>query len=132
MGLWMTAVNLDVGRWIWWPSRLHRALWSYLHHHGVRPTGPPYVRYHAFGEADTDMEVGIPLAAGAVGQGRVAAELPGGPVVAPGTWAPTIAWPTPTPACRPGPPTTATSQPARAGRSTTGSTWTRSPTPPAG
>jgi effector-binding domain-containing protein len=58
-----------------------RALWSYLQHHGVRPTGPPYVRYHTFGEADTDMEVGIPVraAVGAVGQGRVAAgELPGG------------------------------------------------------
>jgi effector-binding domain-containing protein len=58
------------------------ALWSHLQHHGVRPTGPPYVRYHSFGEADTDMEVGIPVAAGAVGQGRVAAgELPGGTVV---------------------------------------------------
>jgi putative drug exporter of the RND superfamily len=20
----VTALNLDVGRWIWWPSRLHR------------------------------------------------------------------------------------------------------------
>jgi effector-binding domain-containing protein len=59
-----------------------RALWSHRQHHGVRPTGPPYVRYHSFGETDTDMEVGIPVAAGAVGQGRVAAgELPGGPVV---------------------------------------------------
>jgi effector-binding domain-containing protein len=59
-----------------------RALWSYLHHQGVRPTGPPYVCYHSFGETDTDMEVGIPVAAGAVGQGRVAAgELPGGTVV---------------------------------------------------
>jgi effector-binding domain-containing protein len=59
-----------------------RALWNHLQHHCVRPTGPPYVRYHSFGEADTDMEVGIPVAAGAVGQGRVAAgELPGGTVV---------------------------------------------------
>jgi hypothetical protein len=24
MGLWMTALNLDVGRWIWWSSSLHR------------------------------------------------------------------------------------------------------------
>jgi effector-binding domain-containing protein len=60
------------------------ALWSYLHHHGVRPTGPPYVRYHTFGEAETDMEVGVPVpaAAGAGGEGRVAAgQLPGGSVV---------------------------------------------------
>jgi hypothetical protein len=59
-----------------------RALWHHLQHHGGRPSGPPYVRYHRFGEAETDMEVGIPVAAGAVGQGRVAAgELPGGTVV---------------------------------------------------
>jgi effector-binding domain-containing protein len=61
-----------------------RALWSSLQQHGVRPAGPPYVRYHSFGETETDLEVGIPIpmAAGAVGQGRVAAgELPGGPVV---------------------------------------------------
>ena len=35
--------------------------------------GPPYVRYRSFGETRTDLEVGIPVAAGAVGQGRVAA-----------------------------------------------------------
>jgi effector-binding domain-containing protein len=59
-----------------------RELWSHLHHHGGRPAGPPYVRYHSFGDTETDMEVGIPVAAGAVGQGRVAAgELPGGTVV---------------------------------------------------
>jgi effector-binding domain-containing protein len=59
-----------------------RALWMHLKQHGVRPAGPPYVRYHSFEETDTDMEVGIPVAAGAVGQGRVAAsELPGGSVV---------------------------------------------------
>ena len=59
-----------------------RELWSSLQHQGVRPTGPPYVRYHSFGEADTDMEVGIPVVTGAVWQGRVAAgELPGGTVV---------------------------------------------------
>ena len=59
-----------------------RALWRHLQRHGGRPSGPPNVRYHRFGEAETDMEVGIPVAAGAVGQGRVAAgELPGGTVV---------------------------------------------------
>jgi effector-binding domain-containing protein len=59
-----------------------QALWNHLQQHGDRPTGPPYVRYHTFADADTDMEVGIPVATGAVGQGRVAADqLPGGPVV---------------------------------------------------
>jgi hypothetical protein len=110
-----------------------RALWNHLQQRGVRPAGPPYVRYHSFGETDTDMEVGIPVAAGAVGQGRVAADqLPGGSVVSAWPWAPTIAWARPTTACRPGSRPTATSPPARAGRRTTGLTWTRSPTPPAG
>jgi effector-binding domain-containing protein len=61
-----------------------RELWSHLQQHGGRPAGPPYVRYHSFGDTETDMEVGVPvpLATGAVGQGRVAAgELPGGTVV---------------------------------------------------
>lgn len=61
-----------------------RALWSYLQQQGLRPAGPPYVRYHSFGEAETDVEVGIPVpvAAAAVGESRVAAgELPGGTVV---------------------------------------------------
>lgn len=52
-----------------------RALWSHLQQHGGRPAGPPFVRYHTFGETETDVEVGIPVAAGAVGEGRV------GPVV---------------------------------------------------
>jgi effector-binding domain-containing protein len=60
-----------------------RALWNHLQQLGVRPAGPPFVRYHTFGDAETDVEVGIPVpAAGAVGEGRVAAgELPGGTVV---------------------------------------------------
>jgi effector-binding domain-containing protein len=60
-----------------------RALWDHLRQQGVRPAGPPYVRYHTFGDAETDVEVGIPVpAADTVGEGRVAAgELPGGTVV---------------------------------------------------
>jgi effector-binding domain-containing protein len=62
-----------------------RTLWRSLQHHDIRLAGPPYVRYHSFGEADTDVEVGIPVAAGAVGRGRVAVgELPGGTVAS--TW----------------------------------------------
>jgi effector-binding domain-containing protein len=61
-----------------------RELWSYMQQHGIRPAGPPYVRYHTFGEAETDVEVGIPVAvaADAVGEaGVVVGELPGGTVV---------------------------------------------------
>src|SRR5919112_5602133 len=59
-----------------------RALWDQLGQQGVRPAGPPYVRYHTFGDAETDVEVGVPVADGAAGEGRVAAgELPGGTVV---------------------------------------------------
>jgi hypothetical protein len=61
-----------------------RTLWNHLQHHGGRPADPLYVRYHIFGETETDMEVGVPVraAGGSVGQGRVAAgEPPGGRVV---------------------------------------------------
>jgi effector-binding domain-containing protein len=62
-----------------------RTLWIHRRHQGVQLAGPPYVRYHSFGEADTDVEVGIPVAADAVGRGRVAVgELPGGTVAS--TW----------------------------------------------
>jgi effector-binding domain-containing protein len=62
-----------------------RALWSHLDRRGVAPAGPPFVRYHTFGEAETDVEVGVPVAQGVAGEGRVAAgELPGGPAAT--TW----------------------------------------------
>ena len=56
-----------------------RAVWDHLQRQGATPAGPPFVRYHSFGEAETDVEVGIPVAAAAAGQGRVGAGgLPGG------------------------------------------------------
>jgi AraC family transcriptional regulator len=53
---------------------------------GAVPAGAPYARYHAFGPADVDVEVGFPIAAPApglpplaVGADEVgASELPGG------------------------------------------------------
>jgi hypothetical protein len=27
-----------------------RELWSFIHQHGAKPAGPPFVRYHTFGE----------------------------------------------------------------------------------
>jgi effector-binding domain-containing protein len=52
-----------------------RDLWRSIHRRGVRPAGPPFVRYHSFGDSETDLEVGIPIEAG---------ELPGGAAIT--TW----------------------------------------------
>jgi effector-binding domain-containing protein len=61
------------------------ALGAYLQRHGLTPAGPPFVRYHTFGNTETDMEVGVPVAAPAPGDGSVhAGTLPGGPAIT--TW----------------------------------------------
>lgn len=62
-----------------------RELWSVIQARGVAATGPPFVRYHTFGENETDLEVGIPVVSAAAGEGRIAAgELPGGAAIT--TW----------------------------------------------
>jgi len=62
-----------------------RALSDFLQQHGVQPGGPPFVRYHTFGDSETDFEIGVPVLEPAAGEGRVVAgELPGGPAIA--TW----------------------------------------------
>ena len=61
------------------------ALSAYLRKSGARPAGPLYVRYHTFGETETDLETGIPVTEPAGGEGRVVAgELLGGPTIS--TW----------------------------------------------
>jgi effector-binding domain-containing protein len=60
-------------------------LWSSIHRRGVKPAGPPFVRYHTLGDTETDLEVGIPVVDASSGEGQVAAgELPGGAAVT--TW----------------------------------------------
>ena len=60
-------------------------LWPALQARGVAPLGPPFVRYHTFGETETDVELGFPVSAGADGEGRIeAGELPGGAAIV--TW----------------------------------------------
>jgi effector-binding domain-containing protein len=62
-----------------------RELWSSIRRRGVRTAGPPFVRYHTFGELETDLEMGIPVAERAAGEGRISSgELPGGPAIT--TW----------------------------------------------
>jgi effector-binding domain-containing protein len=62
-----------------------RALWAYLGQRGVAPAGPPFIRYHSFGEAETDVETGVPVAEAVAGEGRIAAgELPRGAAIT--TW----------------------------------------------
>ena len=62
-----------------------RELWSFSQRHEAKLTGPPFVRYHTFGETETDLEVGIPVVEAVDGEGRVAfRELPGGAAIT--TW----------------------------------------------
>jgi effector-binding domain-containing protein len=62
-----------------------QALGEYLRQRGAQPAGPPFVRYHTFGESETDLETGVPVAAPIAGEGRIASgELPGGPAAS--TW----------------------------------------------
>lgn len=57
-------------------------LWVLLRKRGQVPAGPPFVRYHTFGDADTDVEIGVPVPGGVAGEGRVArGELPAGPAL---------------------------------------------------
>jgi hypothetical protein len=39
-----------------------RELWSSRLARGVTAAGPPFVRYDTFGQTETDIEVGIPVA----------------------------------------------------------------------
>ena len=62
-----------------------QALSGYLQQRGAQPAGPPFVRYHTFGETETDLELGIAVVEPVPGEGRIAAgALPGGPAVT--TW----------------------------------------------
>ena len=62
-----------------------RELWGSIQRRGVEPAGPPFVRYHTFGETETDLEVGVPMVEASSGEGQVAAgELPGGAALT--TW----------------------------------------------
>ena len=54
-------------------------VWRSVEAGEATPAGPPFVRYHTFGETETDLEVGIPVVE-PVGRG----ELPGG--IAIRTW----------------------------------------------
>jgi effector-binding domain-containing protein len=60
-------------------------LWRSMQARGLAAVGPPFVRYHAFGETETDVEVGVPVGEEATGEGRIGAGvLPGGAAIA--TW----------------------------------------------
>lgn len=61
------------------------ALRDYLRQAGAQPAGPPFVRYHTFGETETDLELGVPVIEPIAGAGRIqGGELPGGPAAT--TW----------------------------------------------
>jgi effector-binding domain-containing protein len=62
-----------------------RTLAALLARSGARVAGSPYVRYHTFGDTESDMEFGVPLSE-ALDSDEEAyrGELPGGPAAA--TW----------------------------------------------
>lgn len=61
------------------------ALSDFLRQHDIQPAGPPFARYHTFGETETDFEFGVPVAEPVAGEGSITAgALPGGPAIA--TW----------------------------------------------
>jgi effector-binding domain-containing protein len=60
-------------------------LWRSMQAQGLAVVGPPFVRYHTFGETETDVELGVPVSKRATGDGRIeAGTLPGGAAIA--TW----------------------------------------------
>lgn len=60
-------------------------VWRSIDAGEATPAGPPFVRYHTFGESETDLEVGIPVVEPVAGGGRAeGGELPGGTAIR--TW----------------------------------------------
>jgi effector-binding domain-containing protein len=77
--------TVDVARLAEAQGERLRVLWRSVEAGEATPAGPPFVRYHTFGEAETDVEIGIPMvepvAGGGIAQGG---ELPGGAAIR--TW----------------------------------------------
>jgi effector-binding domain-containing protein len=60
-------------------------LLGYVEQSGAQPAGPVFVRYHTFGEVETDLEIGVPVVEPVAGEGPIVdGELTGGPAVS--TW----------------------------------------------
>ena len=58
------------------------AIGGYVGRARIPIVGPPFALYHSWGDKETDMEVGFPVAPGAAGEGRIRPmALPGGRVV---------------------------------------------------
>ncbi|MBC6462871.1 GyrI-like domain-containing protein [Actinomadura sp. HBU206391] len=57
-------------------------LWRFLRARDIAPAGPPFVRYHTFGDIDTDVEIGVPVVDDVTGESEIIeGELPGGRAV---------------------------------------------------
>lgn len=62
-----------------------QTLIDYLQRQAVQSAGPPFVRYHSFGDDLTDFELGLPVAQPVAGDGPISAgSLPGGAAIC--TW----------------------------------------------
>jgi effector-binding domain-containing protein len=77
--------TVDVARLAEAQGERLREVWRSVDAGEATPAGPPFVRYHTFGEAETDLEVGIPVVEQVAGGGRAeGGELPGGTAIT--TW----------------------------------------------
>jgi effector-binding domain-containing protein len=57
-------------------------VFTFLDERGIRPSGPPFTRYHSFDGTNCEIEAGFPVAEPQEGTGRVEpGELPGGAVI---------------------------------------------------
>jgi len=57
-------------------------VFSYLDKLGVKPSGPPFTRYHSYDGTNCEIESGFPVAEPQPSEGRITAgELPGGELV---------------------------------------------------
>jgi len=57
-------------------------VYKFLERLGVKPSGPPFTRFHGFDQNRVDLESGLPVSESVEGKGRIEpGELPGGTVV---------------------------------------------------
>jgi hypothetical protein len=65
-----TRTTVPIARLATAQDQALRALWEQLRQQDARPVGPPFVRYHSFGDAETDVEIGVPVEEGVAGGAR--------------------------------------------------------------
>ncbi len=71
----LSRISSDIGA-------MYHELFAYLGRRGIQPMGPPYSEYFDVGVSEIDMECGVPVPPGSVGEGNIEARVvPGGLVL---------------------------------------------------